>query len=124
MNDYIQEAPKLRRLTGKTKPPQGFSRYVPKDVAETIADYLQVDIPFRTEHPPTIQERATPGPSQSLSSKASFNQDQLDSVVLLYSTDPATRRALKGFGVDTAQPEPLTPSRSDEDPSESIIVPK
>ena len=35
--------PVLKRLTSKTKPPPGFVMYGPKDVAEAIAEYLQVE---------------------------------------------------------------------------------
>ena len=52
--------------------------------------------------------------------KASFNQEQLDQAVLLYSPDLAVRRALKGFGVKEA---PSYPGRQDQE-EPPIMVPK
>ena len=90
---YLSEPPPLKRLKTKSKPPEGYVLYGPKDAPEAIAEYLQVaEVP---RAPTRATERPRP---EHLSEKARQNMEQVEEAVYLYSEDPAERRALKGHG--------------------------
>ena len=74
---YLGEPPKLRRLTRKTKAPEGYVMYGPKDVHEAVQEYLQVD-----PSTPVKGREVTPqGP------KAMHNQRALDEAVMFVGQD-------------------------------------
>ena len=63
-------------------------------MAETIAEYLQMDGDGLGDSPtPSVSPGANITEVHSL--KASFEQEQLGQAVLLYSPDPAVRKAPK-----------------------------
>ena len=79
---YLQEPPPLPRLRTKTRPPKGYARHGPKDVLETIAEYLQVEAPEAQEQ--HVQA--------STSSKAGHDQKAHSGPVQRAYLPPARRR--------------------------------
>ena len=77
LQEYLREPPKLARLTRKTKPPEGYARYGPKDVHETIEDFLRAE----PQGPARSKEEI------SLKPKAMHNQVELDEAVTLIGQD-------------------------------------
>ena len=96
---YLQEPPPLPRLRTNTRPPIGYARHGPKDVLETIAEYLQVEAPeaqeqqvqTSTSSKAAQNQEADSGPLQlavpTASMKARQNQEALDEAVYVYSDD-------------------------------------
>ena len=74
---YLEEPPKLRRLTRKTKAPVGYIMYGPKDVHEAVQEYLQVERPTVGREREDIPQ----GP------KTLHNQRSLDEAVMLVEQD-------------------------------------
>ena len=77
LRGYLQEPPKLPRLKRKTKPPEGYIRFGPKHVHETIDEFL------RAEPQEPIRPRGYIPPLP----KVMQIQEELDEAIILTSMD-------------------------------------
>ena len=75
LRGYLQDPPNLPSLKRKTKPPEGYIRFEPKDVHETIDEFLRAQEPIR------------PRGYIPLLPKVMHNQEELDEAITLTSMD-------------------------------------